>query len=217
MNHHIRLLIYTIFLLPAAVFAKAETKNIVYMDMRPLLNEDHHDSISVLDVWDRLHTVSTLQGIVNRRKPQFYINYVVNGNINADSYWWNKYRAAGPAMQDYAPDAYSSFSNNGIVAQKTPVNLLHNNMPVLGSDYDLTDEDGNKAAQVLVERVHARKNTVPLVSVHIEKPTLVRAINKRVKASRPWHNAAQRTRVFRTLPYVAERKTGKTIKKKTAR
>lgn len=50
MNHHIRLLIYTIFLLPAAVFAKAETKNIVYMDMRPLLNEDHHDSISVLDV-----------------------------------------------------------------------------------------------------------------------------------------------------------------------
>lgn len=127
------------------------------MDMRPLLNEDHHDSISVLDVWDRLHTVSTLQGIVNRRKPQFYINYVVNGNINVDSYWWNKYRAAGPAMQDYALDAYSSFSNNGIVAQKTPVNLLHKNMPVLGSDYDLTDEDGNKAAQVLVERVHARK------------------------------------------------------------
>lgn len=157
MNHHIRLLIYTIFLLPATVFAKAETKNIVYMDMRPLLNEDHHDSISVLDVWDRLHTVSTLQGIVNRRKPQFYINYVVNGNINVDSYWWNKYRAARPAMQDYALDAYSSFSNNGIVAQKTPVNLLHNNMPVLGSDYDLTDEDGNKAAQVLVERVHARK------------------------------------------------------------
>lgn len=157
MNHHIRLLIYTIFLLPAAVFAKAETKNIVYMDMRPLLNEDHHDSISVLDVWDRFHTVSTLQGIVNRRKPQFYINYVVNGNINVDSYWWNKYRATGPAMQDYAPDAYSSFSNNGIVAQKTPVNLLHNNMPVLGSDYDLTDEDGNKAAQVLAERVHARK------------------------------------------------------------
>ena len=107
MNHHIRLLIYTIFLLPAAVFAKAETKNIVYMDMRPLLNEDHHDSISVLDVWDRLHTVSTMQGIVNRRKPQFYINYVVNGNINADSYWWNKYRSARPAMQDYAPDAYS--------------------------------------------------------------------------------------------------------------
>ena len=67
MNHHIRLLIYTIFLLPAAVFAKAETKNIVYMDMRPLLNEDHNDSISVLYVWDRIHTVSTLQGIVNRR------------------------------------------------------------------------------------------------------------------------------------------------------
>lgn len=100
MSHHIRLLIYTIFLLPAAVFAKAGTKNIVYMDMRPLLNADHRDSISVLDVWDRLHTVSTLQGIVNRRKPQFYINYVVNGNINVDSYWWNKYRAAGEWLHD---------------------------------------------------------------------------------------------------------------------
>lgn len=68
---------------------------VVYMDMRHLLAANYNDSISVLDVWDQLHTVATLQGIVNRREPLLYIDYVMNGPTNVDAYWWNKYRAAG--------------------------------------------------------------------------------------------------------------------------
>ncbi len=75
--------------------AGAMAKSIVYVDMRPLLHADYNDSASVLDVWDRLHTLSTLQGIVNRHAPQLYLNYVVNGDIQVDSYWWNKYRQPG--------------------------------------------------------------------------------------------------------------------------
>ena len=73
----------------------AGNKRIVYMDMRPILNADYTDSITVLDIWDKLHTIATLQGIVNRSSPQLYINYVVNGDIAVDSYWWNKYRSKG--------------------------------------------------------------------------------------------------------------------------
>ena len=82
-------------LLLASASAAARDKEIVYLDMRPLLQADYDDSLSVLDVWDRLHTVSTLQGIVNRHSPRLYINYVVNGDIDVDTYWWDKYRQPG--------------------------------------------------------------------------------------------------------------------------
>ncbi|HCE47870.1 MAG TPA: hypothetical protein DEQ84_04310, partial [Prevotellaceae bacterium] len=83
-----------VFLL-SAIMGMAGNKRIVYMDMRPILNADYTDSITVLDIWDKLHTIATLQGIVNRSSPQLYINYVVNGDIAVDSYWWNKYRSKG--------------------------------------------------------------------------------------------------------------------------
>ena len=73
----------------------AGNREIVYLDMRPALAADYADSIAVLDVWDKLHAVATLQGIVNRNSPRLYINYVTNGNIEVDSYWWNKYRKKG--------------------------------------------------------------------------------------------------------------------------
>jgi hypothetical protein len=53
------------------------------------------DSSQVLSLWDDIHTVSTLQGVVNRETPRLFINYVVESGIEIDSYWWNKYRQAG--------------------------------------------------------------------------------------------------------------------------
>lgn len=79
----------------ASILASSAHDRIVYMDMRSLLHADYKDSTAVLDVWDALHATSTLQGIVNRKQPLLYINYVVNGDIQVDTYWWNKYRRAG--------------------------------------------------------------------------------------------------------------------------
>ena len=55
-------------------------------------------------------------------------------------------------------DAYRDFSRNGIVPQKC--NLIDNyrGMPVLRSDYDLVSNNPKEAAQVLVERMHLRKD-----------------------------------------------------------
>jgi hypothetical protein len=49
----------------------------------------------VCTIWDHVHTIATLQGIVNRQKPQLYIYYIENEGINIDRYWWDKYRMNG--------------------------------------------------------------------------------------------------------------------------
>ena len=47
-----------------------------------------NDSVQVLRMWDELHAIATLQGIVNRKKPRLYIRYVQNQNgTNIDEYW----------------------------------------------------------------------------------------------------------------------------------
>ncbi|MDO5571180.1 MAG: GxGYxYP family putative glycoside hydrolase [Bacteroidales bacterium] len=78
------------------MFAKTiKEKPIVIFDMRYLLEKDYSDQNQVKQVWDELHAVSTLQGIVNRVKPRLYIKYVNENNICIDEYWWNKYRKPG--------------------------------------------------------------------------------------------------------------------------
>ena len=64
-------------------------------DLKYTLKYDLADSAQVESLWDDIHAISTLQGVVNRDKPRLYINYVVNSGIEIDSYWWNMYRQPG--------------------------------------------------------------------------------------------------------------------------
>lgn len=68
---------------------------VVYLDMRYTLRADYTDSLEVLSVWDDLHAISALQGIVNRDKPRLYIEYVECDGCSVDAYWWNIYAAKG--------------------------------------------------------------------------------------------------------------------------
>jgi hypothetical protein len=71
-------------------------ENVIGMfDLKYTLEYNLKDSLQVLSLWDDIHTVSTLQGIVNRNNPGLYINYVKTGGIEIDTYWWNKYRRKG--------------------------------------------------------------------------------------------------------------------------
>jgi hypothetical protein len=54
-------------------------------------------------------------------------------------------------------DAYLSFSPNGIVPQKVPLTMLHREMPVLRSDWDIIDVNPAVAAAQVLERVKARE------------------------------------------------------------
>lgn len=63
--------------------------------MRYLLAADLNDPQQVIALWDQLHTMATLQGIVNREAPLLYIKYIEESGISIDEYWWNKYRRPG--------------------------------------------------------------------------------------------------------------------------
>jgi hypothetical protein len=61
-----------------------------------------------------------------------------------------------PGLNKDGLDAYAKFSPNGIVPQKSPVTLLHGNMPVLRSDADIMDDDPAKAAAMVLDRIRQR-------------------------------------------------------------
>ena len=88
------LLLFVFFFLGIYVDAKKQ-EPIVYIDMRYTLKADYKDSMAVISVWDDLHTISALQGIVNRDKPRLYIEYIETNGRSIDAYWWNRYRSEG--------------------------------------------------------------------------------------------------------------------------
>ena len=69
-------------------------------DLTYSLSDDLNDPQQVESMWDDIHTVATLQGIVNRDAPRLFINYVVESGIEIDRYWWNKYRQQGKWLHD---------------------------------------------------------------------------------------------------------------------
>ena len=71
------------------------SEKVVYLNLRHLNRVDYADSAAVLAMWDQLHAASTLQGIVNRKRPRLYVDYVMNGKTAVDEHWWNLYRCKG--------------------------------------------------------------------------------------------------------------------------
>ena len=82
-----------------AVRIGCKGEEMVYLNLRHLNQVDYADSAAVLAMWDELHAASTLQGIVNRKKPRLYVDYVTNGQRAIDAHWWNLYRQRGNGLQ----------------------------------------------------------------------------------------------------------------------
>jgi len=77
-------------------------------DLRYTINYNLGDSLKVLSLWDDIHAISTLQGIVNRNSPRLYINYVKTKGVDIDAYWWNKYRKEGEWLYGRDTIAYAN-------------------------------------------------------------------------------------------------------------
>lgn len=90
------LLIITIFIFSGSCFSRQPAlPPVTIVDMRYLLAADLNDPQQVITLWDQLHTMATLQGIVNREVPRLYIKYIEESGTSIDEYWWNKYRLPG--------------------------------------------------------------------------------------------------------------------------
>ena len=65
-----------------------------------------------------------------------------------------------PGLNPKGLDCYASFSPNGIVPQKVPTAMLHGNMPVLRSDWDLVSNNPVEAASVAMDRIRDRRDEI---------------------------------------------------------
>ncbi len=85
-----------VIILMAYFFASRATAGpIVWLDMTRYALPERTDSLTVLDIWDEMHCAATLQGIVNRKKPQLYMDFIQRGSQSMDHRWWDYYRTGG--------------------------------------------------------------------------------------------------------------------------
>lgn len=99
MKFSCNILLITFILLSSFVTAQSskqgKTQPISFFDLGYTLNFNYKDPADILKAWDHVHTVATLQGIVNRKLPRLYVLFVENEGVNLDRYWWEKYRKPG--------------------------------------------------------------------------------------------------------------------------
>lgn len=94
-----------VFLLPITfcilISCKEHNSDVIGVyDLRYTLSYNLNDTKQVESLWDDIHAVVTLQGIVNRRGPRLFIHYIVTSGIDIDSYWWDKYREPGKWLHE---------------------------------------------------------------------------------------------------------------------
>lgn len=64
-------------------------------DLTDALKFDAKNPTQTAQVWDYVHAVTTLQGIVNRDAPRLYVRFVEAGGRNVDDYWLDKLSEPG--------------------------------------------------------------------------------------------------------------------------
>ncbi|GAB3923733.1 GxGYxYP domain-containing protein [Mucilaginibacter myungsuensis] len=84
----------------------AQRGKIGVIDLEYTLKTDPKTTDGVKTAWDDVHTMATLQGIVNRKSPNLYVFLVKNGYADLDRYWWNKYRVKGGWLNKYDTVVY---------------------------------------------------------------------------------------------------------------
>jgi len=74
--------------------AQLPASKLYILDLKSMRRPDTDDAKSTATAFDTLHCVACLQGIVNREKPQLYMDY-----MDADSFWLDKMRAKGAYLE----------------------------------------------------------------------------------------------------------------------
>lgn len=81
----VKYLIILLCLFTCTVFAQSKNQ-IGLIDLNYTLKTDVNTPQGLKTAWDDVHTIATLQGIVNRTSPHLYIFLVQNGKADIDRY-----------------------------------------------------------------------------------------------------------------------------------
>ena len=76
-----------------------KSESTVLLDLSRYNSVSASDASAVTSMWDALHLVSTLQGIVNRDEPRLYIRYIENEGLDVDQWWWDKLIGGGKWLE----------------------------------------------------------------------------------------------------------------------
>ncbi|WP_276088619.1 GxGYxYP domain-containing protein [Pedobacter sp. JY14-1] len=87
--------IFVFFVFVFSLACSGQQRRIALYDLGYTLKMDMKEPANAIKVWDHVHTLATLQGVVNRDAPRLYFLYIENGSVNIDRYWWDKYRKPG--------------------------------------------------------------------------------------------------------------------------
>lgn len=101
-NKHLKLLII-LLLMANTMFA---INKIGIYDLRYTLLADLNTPKGLNLVWDDVHAVATLQGVVNRDAPRLYVYFVMEGKNDIDGYWWDKYAQKGEWLHGRETQTY---------------------------------------------------------------------------------------------------------------
>ena len=95
-------IVYTLLtlLVSSCAFKKDKPDAITVLDMRYTLKANLSEQSEVEKTWDDMHSIATLQGIVNRESSQLYIRFIEHNGVCIDDYWWNMYRKQGEWLAD---------------------------------------------------------------------------------------------------------------------
>lgn len=78
-------------------------------DLTHTLKSDVSDPHEAASVWDEIHAVATIQGIVNRRAPRLYLRYVEYEGVNVDDWWLEKLSEPGGWLAGVPRQSVGSF------------------------------------------------------------------------------------------------------------
>lgn len=94
-----RWLLSMVILVSAVQAVGAEAGPIEIYDLTEALRFDATDSAETARVWDHVHAIATLQGIVNRDAPRLYVRFVRAGGRNVDDYWLDRISEPGQWLE----------------------------------------------------------------------------------------------------------------------
>jgi hypothetical protein len=90
-------------------FAPTKKPTMIYLyDLTHTLSANLSDRRQAARVWDEIHAVATLQGIVNRDEPRLYLRYVTHGGLNVDDWWLEKLSRPGEWLEGAAREQVDS-------------------------------------------------------------------------------------------------------------
>lgn len=90
-----------VFSAPATSAAAATSpKQVWTFDARPLNHLDLRVTTNAARVWDTLHALAALQGLVNRQSPRLYIFYCAEFGVDTDEFWFDWFRGEDGWLKD---------------------------------------------------------------------------------------------------------------------